>query len=203
MAATARTYTVGDITHGPVDFWLSVAAPGAAALATIDVTAGVATPESVANPSAYHLGLTTGGAELLYKPTTQNVMADEITAPYRTILEAEEVVISAKGVLQAGQNLTRASKLMVGATLSAPGTGDKIEIGGKQTVTYYTVMALWMQADSATKYNYWLLYKAFNNAGLSMALNRKADAASDVAFQAFADPSRGALDQMCQIFKLA
>lgn len=202
MTATARTYTVADITHGPVDIWLDVAAPGAAALSVIDVTAGVATPEGVANPNAYHLGLSTGGAELMYKPTTQQVMADELTSPYRSILEAEEVVISPKGTLQTGQNLTRASKVMVGATLTAPGTGDKITVGGNQAITYRTVMALWMQADSLTKYNYWLLYKSFNDTGLALQLNRKADAATDLAFRGFADPARTAGDQIMQWFKL-
>lgn len=201
--ATARTYTVADITHGPVDIWLSVAAPGAAALATIDVTAGVATPDATANPSAYHLGLSTGGAELMYKPSTNQVFADELTSPYRSILEAEEVVISPKGMLQAGQNLVRANKLMVGGTLTAPGTGDKITVGGLQTITYFTVMALWMQADSATKYNYWILYKAFNDAGLALQLTRKNDAASDITFRGFADSARTQGDQVAQLFKLS
>lgn len=202
--ATARTYTVADITHGPVDIWLDVAAPGAAALATIDVnvTTGVATPDATANPNAYHLGLSTGGAELMYKPTTQQVMADELTSPYRSILEAEEVVISPKGALQLGQSPTRASKVMPGAILTAPGTGDKITVGGSQTITYRTVMALWMQADSLTKYNYWLLYKSFNDAGLALQLNRKADAAADLAFRGFADPARTQGDQILQWFKL-
>lgn len=202
VGPTARTYTVGDITHGPVDIWFDVAAPGAAAELTIDVTGGVATPETVANPNAYHMGLSEGGASLLYKPTLQHVMADELTSPYRSILESEEIVISPKGALQLGQNLTMLSKVAVGATLSAPSGKSKVTFGGNTVITFRTVLAIWMQADSTTKYMYWLLYRAFNDQGVAMDLSRKKDASSDYAFRGFADPARAALDQTLQIVKL-
>lgn len=201
MAATARTYTIADIARGPVDIWLDVAAPAGGAEVVIDTTTGVHTPESVANPNAYHLGMSKDGASLLIKPSTENFMADELTSPYRSAVSEEEVVISPKGALQIGQNMTLLSKLLLGSTLSTPAGKQALKGGGLTTITYRTVLAIWAQPEDNTKYMYWLLYRSYNDAGVALEISRKIDASADIAFRGFSDPARAAGDQIYQIIK--
>lgn len=201
MAGTARTYTIADIARGPLDIWLDVAAPAGGAEVVIDSTANVHTPESVANPSAFHLGLSKEGASLLVKPSTENFMADELTSPYRSAISEEEVVISPKGALQVGQNMTLMNKLLLGSTLSTPSGKLALKGGGLSTITFRTVLAIWALPEDATKYMYWLLYRSYNDAGVALEISRKIDASADLAFRGFSDPARAAGDQIYQIIK--
>jgi hypothetical protein len=199
MAGTTLNYSTAQVTKGPVNFFLDVAAPSAEM--TVDSTNNIHTPDATENSSAIHLGMTMGGMDVLYRPSTANSEADELTAPYRSILTAEEVVLSPKGALQfsgGASRLTLASKLMVGATASTPSGKRKITVGGLTAVTYHVVCAIWANAEDPTKYEYILLYKSFNDAGLAFTLSRKADASSDLAFRGFADTSRSIGDQVMQ-----
>lgn len=201
MAGTALNYLSSEVTKGPVNFFLDVAVPGAAAESVIDSTSNVHTPDATANPSAVHLGMTQGGLDVLYRPSTEHSESDELTSPYRAILTAEEVVLSPKGMLQlvgGGSRLNLASKLMLGASLTTPSGKKKITVGGLATVTYRAVMAIWAEAEDPTKYEYILLYRSFNDAGLAFTLSRKTDAASDLAFRGFSDASRALGDQVAQ-----
>lgn len=202
MAGTARNYTIADIARGPIDIFTDVATPTVGAEVVIDVTAGYASPDATANPNAVHWGLSQGGAELLYRPSTQAAEADELTTPYRTSLVGEEMVISPKGLLRVGQDTTLMNKAMIGSTLTTPATKTKLAFGGLSTLTYRTVLAIWSQPEAPTKYVYWLLYYAINDAGLAFTLSRKTDASADIAFRGFAISSRSAGNQVGEIVKL-
>lgn len=201
MAGTARTYDVAQIIKGPVDIWLNCAAPVADTEVTIDSTADVHTPDATANPSAIHLGLTVGGLNVLMRPNMAMSEADELTAPYRSLLQSEEVVLSPKGSLQFSGGATRliiASQLLQGTTISTPSGKKKIKGGGLSTVTFRTVLAIWQTADVPSKYEYIFLYRSYNDAGLAFDLSRKLDASSDLAFRGFADTGRASGDQIYQ-----
>lgn len=201
MAGTARDYSTAKIIKGPVDIWLDVAAPAAGAEVVIDSTSNVHTPDATANPSAVHLGLTTGGLSVLMRPGVANNEADELTSPYRSILQSEEIVLSPKGALQftgGSSRLDITSKLLLGSTASTPTGKRKLTGGGLTTITFRTVMAIWQTPEDASKYEYILLYRSFNDAGLAFDLSRKSDAASDLAFRGFSDTSRAAGDQIYQ-----
>lgn len=205
MAGFTRLYTVAEVIKGPVDFYMNVATPAANAELTIDSTNNIHTPETVANPSTVHLGMTTGGCSVLIRPSTENTSSDELTAPYRSLLTDEEVVLSPKGSLQfsgagttGGTRLTIANQLLIGSTASTPTGKRKLTGGGLSTITFRTVLAIWANAEDATKYEYILLYRSFNDAGLAFDLTRRGDASSDLAFRGFADSSRAAGDQIYQ-----
>lgn len=202
MAGTPVVYTIADIARGPVHIFTDVATPAVGSEVTIDVTANYPSPDATANPNAVHWGLSQGGAELLYRPSTQAAEADELTTPYRTSLVGEELVISPKGLLRVGQDTTLMNKAMIGSTLTTPATKTKLSFGGLTTVTYRTVLAIWSQPESLTKYVYWLLYYAINDAGLALTLSRKTDASADIAFRGFAISSRSAGNQVGEIVKL-
>jgi hypothetical protein len=199
MAGTPVVYTTAHIARGPVHIFTDVATPAAGAEVTIDVTAGYPSPDATANPSAVHWGLSLGGADLLIKPATEMSEADELTTPYRSSLVGEEAVISPKGILRVGQDFTLMNKALVGSTLSTPSGKKKITGGGLSTITYRTVLAIWAQPEDTTKYEYMLLYSAFNDNGLALTLSRKTDASSDMAWRGFAVSSRAAGDQLYQV----
>lgn len=201
MAGTPVNYTVADIARGPVHIFTDVATPAVGAELTIDVTSGYPSPDATANPNAKHWGLSTGGAELLYRPSTQMSEADELTTPYRSSLVGEEIVISPKGVLRVGQDFDLMGRAMLGSTVSTPTGKKKIILGGLTALTFRTVLAIWSQPEAPTLYQYWLLYYAINDAGLALTLSRKTDASSDLAFRGFAVASRAAGDQVAQIVK--
>jgi hypothetical protein len=203
MAGTAVNYTVAEIIRGPVNIFLDVAAPAAGAEVTIDSTGNLHTPDATANPSATALGLFTGGMEVRIGQTFEHAEADQLTSPYRSAIASDEVVLSPKGVLPfagttgANRYITT-PKLLQGATASTPTGKRKITGGGLTTITYRTVLAIWADPSDETDYEYILLYRAFNDAGLAFTLSRKTDAASDLAFRGFADASRTAGDQVYQ-----
>lgn len=199
MAGTALNYSTAAIARGPVNIWLNVAAPAAGAEVVID--SATLTPDATANPNARHLGMTTGGAALLHKPSTQMREADELSTAYGAILSGEEMTISPKGALQVGQDFDLMATLMLGATLTAPTGKKKITGGGLSTLSLFTVLAIWAQPEAPTKYEYWLLYSAFNDAGLAFTLSRKTDASSDLSFRGFAVAGRPLGDNLYQIVK--
>jgi len=205
MPGTALNYTVAQIIRGPVNVFLDVASPAAGAELTIDSTDNIHTPDATANPSAVALGLFTGGMEVRIGQTFEHAEADQLTSAYRSAISADEVVLSPRGALQFGGGATRftnTAKLLQGVTASTPTGKRKLTGGGLTTVTYRTVLAIWAQAEDPTKYEYILLYRAFNDAGLAFTLSRKTDASSDLAFRGFADSSRTAGDQIYQwVFK--
>lgn len=198
MPASARIYSSLDVPRGPVDIWIGVAKPADGAELVIDVTNGIATPDSTSNPNAQHLGMSKGGASVLLRQPTEGEFSDELPAKFRDVVSADEAVISPKGALQI-QNLALLQKLITGATLSTPTGKTKLTGGGLTTVTYYTILALWMQPESTTRYFYVLLYKARNNAGLAFDLTSKASGSSDLAFEGVADLTRLPGDNLYQI----
>ena len=201
MPATPLNYTVTDIIRGPVNFFLGVAAPASGAELTVDSTNNVHTPDLTNSPNAVSLGMFTGGMEVRVGQSFEHANADQLTSPYRSAIDADEVVLSPKGVLQFAGGAARfdlASKILQGVTVSTPTGKRKMTWGGLTTVTYQTVVAIWAQPEAPTKYEYLLLYRAFNDSGLAFTISRKTDASSDLAFRGFADASRAAGDQIAQ-----
>ena len=90
MAGTAKTYTSSQIILGPADVWLSVAVPSASARMTLHTDG---TPDSAANPSAVHLGMTAAGTTFEYKPEIQDFGSDELTAPHLSRIISESATL--------------------------------------------------------------------------------------------------------------
>ena len=201
MPGTSLGYAVADIIRGPVHIFLDVAAPSGDTEVTIDSTSNVHTPDATANPSAVSLGMFAGGMEVRIAQTFEHAEADQLTSPYRSSIAADEVVLSPKGVLQFAGGASRfahAAKLLQGVTASTPSGKRKLKGGGLTAITYRTVMAIWALPEDATKYEYILLYRSFNDTGLAFEISRKTDSRSDLAFRGFADSGRTAGDQVYQ-----
>lgn len=196
MAGTAKAYNTAMVELGPGDIWLGVATPGAGARVTIHTDG---TPESVANPSAKHLGMTLEGARLIYTPGLTNYESDEQTAPIITQLSGEEARIEGSSLQILDTALM--TYLMAGATYGSGAGYEQNTLGGKQTVATFSVLYVAPIYADTTKFLVVNLYKAYNAAGWQADISRKKMAAVPFNFFGLSIASRAAGDQLGNFWK--
>lgn len=196
MAGTAKSYNTAHVELGPGDIWLNVAVPGAAARVTLHTDG---TPESVANPSAKHLGMTTEGSKLIYTPNLTNFESDEQTAPIITQNIGEEMRIEGSSLQILDTALM--TYLMAGGTFGSAAGYEQNTLGGKQTVATYTVLFVAPIYADVTKFLVVNLYKAYNAAGWQADLSRKKVAAVPFNFFGLSISTRTAGDQLGNVWK--
>lgn len=196
MAGTAKAYNTALVELGPGDIWLNVAVPGAGLNVTLHTDG---TPESVANPSAKHLGMTLEGARLIYTPNPTNYESDEQTAPIITQLAGEEARIEGSSLQILDMALM--TYLITGSTFGSAAGYERNTIGGKQTVATFTVLYVAPIFADPTKFFAVTLYKAYNAAGWSADLSRKKMASVPFNFFGLSISTRAAGDQLGNFWK--
>lgn len=196
MAGTAKAYNTAMVELGPGDIWLNVAVPSSGARVTLHTDG---TPESVANPTAKHLGMTLEGARLIYTPNLTNYESDEQTAPIITQNTTEEMRIegSALQIL----DMALMTYMLVGGTFGSAAGYEQNTIGGKQTVATFTVLYVAPIFADPTKFFVCNLYKAYNAAGITADLSRKKMAVVPFNFFGLSISSRTAGDQLGNFWK--
>lgn len=199
MAGTAKGYATPNIPTGPADVWINVELPAEGSQMTLDAT--TLTPDSTASPSAVHLGkITPAGLGLTWKPTFEGQMSDETSAPYRYTLGTEEATISGRWL----QLLDAAilAKMTPGGTQSTPTGKSVIDFGGLTTFSTFTVAVIWRMSEDSTKAVVFQLFKAFNEAGISIeGLKKGADASAPFTFRGQSISTRTAGKQIGQLWK--
>lgn len=173
-----------------------MAVPGAGARVTLHTDG---TPESVANPSAKHLGMTLEGARLIYTPSVNNFESDEQTAPIITQLSGEEAKI--EGAALQVLDMALMTYLITGGTFGSAAGYEQNTFGGKQTVATFTVLYVAPVFADPTKFFVVNLYKASNSAGVSVDLSRKKMASTPFSFTGLSISTRAAGDQLGNIWK--
>lgn len=196
MAATAKNYATAMVEIGPGDIWLNHGLPGAGARI---VLASDGTPDSVTNPSAVHLGMTTEGAKLLYTPNITEFEADEVTAPI--IVQNIKEVLGIQGNMIQTLDTVLLNYLIAGGTRTVGAQFEEVAMGGKQTVATFTVSYIAPIYADITKFLVYTIYKAYNKAGFAMDVGRKKMSAIPFDFNAMAIPSRAAGDQTGKAWK--
>ena len=178
-------------------FWLNLAIPGAGARITLHTDG---TPESVANPSAKHLGHTTEGWELKAVPSSEKAFFDESIVAIKTVPGTMEASIA--GNLGQTIDLSAVLQYIVQGfgTYSTAAGYEQITIGTIPIV--YTASALiWPLENDATKFGVYNLYRSINNAGLANQVKRRAVGSNPVVFEGFAVTSRAVADQVGKYWK--
>lgn len=196
MAGTSKSYNTAYVEIGPGDIWLNVAVPGADAAVTLHTDG---TPESVANPSAVHLGMTTDGAKLVYAPNITEFESDEQTSSIITQNVGEALRIEGNMIQTLDTSLL--NYLIAGGTRTTGSGFERITIGGKQTVPTFTVLYVAPIYADTTKFLVYNLYKAFNKSGFDMDVSRKKMSAIPFSFVGQAISSRAVGDQTGAIWK--
>ncbi len=198
MAGTAPNWRVAARALGEGQLWANLAIPGAGARLTLHTDG---TPESVANPNAFHLGATKSGAKLMVKPTRQDFFVDEITAPVDTIITAMESAIAAELVGVTDMDLLELLTSGFGTLSSASGY-EEISFGTKAD-TFTSIAHIFPTREDPTKFAVWHLYKAMNDAGLDFGSAKKEMSFTPVNFKSYAISTRAAVDQYGKYWKQA
>ena len=190
MAGSALNFATTNITNQYGWFWVGLAIPGAAARITLHTDG---TPESVANPSAKHLGHTTEGWEMTASATTEDMTVDEQVVPIDSIIS--EVPIALAANLAQTQDVTGVLQHLVsgfGTYATAAGYAQ-IQLG--ITPILYTASALiFPSKNDVTKYMIYNLYRSKNDAGLANQVKRRGLGNNPVSFRGYGITSRAATD---------
>lgn len=198
MGASTRNFNANQIVLGPSDLWLDVAQPSAGSRLTVDVTSNLATPESVANPNALHLGMTAEGVTFSYAPEIQEFSSDELTAPHISRIISEAATL--KGEFLQVFNWSILAKMTVGGTKNIntnTSTGyEELTIGGLSSITTFSVALIGPDIDNPAQYWVIQLYKTYNKSGFQFQVTRKDQSKAPFEFLGLAIGSRASGDQI-------
>lgn len=200
MPGSTLNWSTVNIPRGQrAELWAKLAVPGAGARLTLHTDF---TPESVANPSALHVGRLAEGAELQYKTTLQHRFSDEFDAPFDTNIDVVEARIV--GVVMNALDTAVMEVLMPGVA-KATGTGyEELAFGGPTAApTKYSFAVIWRMPEDPTKVAVFQLYSALNNEGFAMRIRRGGNGvgSTPIALQGFAVSTRAAGDQVGKLWK--
>jgi hypothetical protein len=196
MPGTTKSYNSAMTARGPADLWLKLAVPAAAGTITLHTDG---TPESVANPTAQHVGMLKTGSEVEINAEIQERTSDNLSTPYAVALLTSKATIKGD-MLQVLDTLLIATISLGGTRITATGK-EIIQFGSLSAVAYSSVAAIWALAEDATKFAVVNLYRAYNASGWKATLNRNEDGTNGLELTGTAITSRATEDQVCQIYK--
>lgn len=191
MAATAKAYTPLDVPQGPAELWVDTATPADGARIVLHTDG---TPDGLTNPNALFIGKLKDGVKASIKPKLNEFMSDESTAPFRTSLEAEEIMLS--GTWMELQNSTKLLRFMSGATRTT-GTGyERLTIGGLAALTTYNWTLIWPQFGVTSKWIALQIYSGVCVSGIEISIGRKNAGESPFQIKGLSIDSRTAGDRV-------
>lgn len=197
MAGTAKSYDATKIILGPGDLWAKVAVPTAGNRLTVHTDG---TPESVANPTAKHIGMTKEGCEVSYKPSVEEFTADELTSPFLSRIVGE--VLAIKGEMFQVFDWALLAAMTVGGTYNTNMAYEELTIGGKSDVVTVSVALIAPDINNpTTKFVVAQLYKSYNKEGWAFRVTRKQPASLPFNFEGQAVTTRASGDQVGNIWK--
>jgi hypothetical protein len=174
--------------------------PGAGARATLHTDG---TPESVANPTALHIGRTVDGAEFRYRANLAHRSSDEFDSPFDTNIEIVEGIIVAN--IMPTLDTSIMELLMVGATKATGAGYEELAFGGKTSAAaHFTSFALiWELPEDSSKFGVVHLYNAINDEQLAMRIRKGGDSigSTSIAMRGFSLAGRAAGDQVGKMWK--
>jgi hypothetical protein len=196
MAGTAYSWKTTNVAQNYGWLWRGCAIPGAGLRPTLHTDGS---PESVANPAALHMGATKEGSKLMIKSTMEKFYVDEFRGPIITNVGSVEMGISAELVGVTDEIL--AAYLMPGVGTRSTAAGyDYVAIGTK-AIVYDCVLLTFPLIEDVTKFGWFQLYSAINDAGVEWALSRKTLAFEPVSFVGYEVTSRAVTDTLGQVGK--
>lgn len=187
MAAT--NYNANQVSIGPGTLWV-IDVPAIGARITL---AADGTPDSVAHPTAKHLGLTDAGSTFKTGSSAgEKIFADELKDAIRET-EGEGSVTLTTTLLQVS-DMDILVLLSPGQATKITGTGYEGVTFGSAVKTYMSVALIFPTAANPAKFEVIQLYKCSNTAGIEKAIQRKGIAKTPVTLEGLAIPSRPAAD---------
>lgn len=197
MAGSTLNWNAAQITNQFGYFWIGLAIPGAGARITLHTDG---TPESVANPSAKHLGHTSEGWEMTAAASTEDMTVDEQVAPIDTSVSDLAVALAAS--LVQTQDISGVLQHLVSGfgTYATAAGYEQIQLG-ITPITFTAVALITPTKNDATKFMVYNLYKSKNDSGLANQIRRRALGSNPVAFRGYGITSRAATDTVGNFWK--
>lgn len=197
MAGSTLNWNAAQITNQYGYFWVGLAIPGAGARITLHTDG---TPESVANPSAKHLGHTSEGWEMTAAASTEDMTVDEQVAPIDTSVSDLAVALAAN--LVQTQDISGVLQHLVSGfgTYATAAGYEQIQLG-ITTIVFTASALITATKNDATKFMVYNLYKSKNDSGLANQIRRRALGNNPVAFRGYGITSRAATDTVGNFWK--
>jgi hypothetical protein len=191
MGVTATRYDATKIRAGSVgQLWANVAIPGAGGRITL---ASDGSPESVANPTAVHLGMTKAGSTAKIGMTVTDQFADEFPDPISSSFDQIEGTIDGELIQIFDEEMLKIVTANFGSYVTA--AGYKQFTFGSKPLTYPSIALIFPTMMDPTKFAVFQLYKSMNVSGFTLgAIDRKGETGTPFSFKGYGIPSRAAGD---------
>jgi hypothetical protein len=189
------------IHQGPGKLWLNVSVPASGSRLLIN-----AAGEPTAG-SPIFAGATEGAATVLLAPKLETISADQVAAPIDVVMTAEGASIE---VTLKESDLAKLKNFIVnGAYTTGTDTGlpagaqayEEISFGGTLAIPKSSVAVISPRRDAASKFVVSQLYQAYQAEAVQLPFQRGKETTYKVKFEALADPSRPAGDQVGKIYR--
>jgi hypothetical protein len=197
MAGTATEWRTTALAQNAGQFWGSLAIPGAGARLTLHTDG---TPESVANPTAFHYGATKAGSKLMIKSTQTKFYVDEFRAPIITNIDTIEMGISAELVAVTDHEVITKLLPGVGTYATTAATFEEVRVGIK-AIAYECVALIFPLIENTTKFGVFNIYSSLNDTGVEWTQSRKELGFMPVSFVGYEITTRAATDTLGNYWK--
>jgi hypothetical protein len=197
MAGTATEWRTTALAQNAGQFWGSLAIPGAGARLTLHTDG---TPESVANPTAFHYGATKAGSKLMIKSTQTKFYVDEFRAPIITNIDTIEMGISAELVAVTDHEVITKLLPGVGTYATTAASFEEVRVGIK-AIAYECVALIFPLIENTTKFGVFNIYSSLNDTGVEWTQSRKELGFMPVSFVGYEITTRAATDTLGNYWK--
>lgn len=197
MAGTSDAWRGTALAIGYGRLYGQMAIPSAGARHTID--ASTLTPDSTANPNAFHFGVTDKGAKFSIKAEYTDFMADEFRGPLATTVSKVEMSIAA--ALLATTDMDVIKNILAGVGTYSTSTGYKQVTIGSLAIAYQSVVDIFPLVEDTTKVGVFALYSAINKAGVEWEQGRTSRGSIPVEFQGYEITTRATADTLGNYWK--
>jgi len=202
-SATAKNWRSTALALNPGNLWTSLAIPGAAARLRIHEADG--TPDATANSTAFHLGGTKSGAELMISSEMTKYNIDEFRSPITTSVTSVQMGIACD--LVAVTDIVAMTYMLPGVGTYATGalSGDdaaytELRIGTK-AITYASTALIFSLIEDTTEWGVFHIYSALNDAGMKWRQSRTEMGFTPCNFVGFEITSRAVTDTIGNYWK--
>ncbi len=196
MAGTAVSWKGTALAAKDGQLWGQLAIPGAGARITLHTDG---TPESVANPTAFHFGVTKAGAKLSIKVGYQKFYADEFRGPLITNVDKVDMMIAAS--LLAVTDLDVVKNILAGVGTYSTSSGYKQVTIGSLAIAYQCVACIFPLIEDTTKWGVFNVYSSINESGVEWDQGRVVMGEMPVSFAGYEVTTRAAADTLGNYWK--
>lgn len=157
------------------------------------------TPDSTANASAFHFGVTDKGSKFGIKVSYTDFYGDEFRGPLVTTVDKVEMNIAA--TLLAVTDMDVIKNILAGVGTYSTASGYKQVTIGALAIAYQSVVNIFPLVEDPTKVGVFALYSAINKAGVEWDQARVSRAGIPVDFMAYEVTTRATADTLGNYWK--